>query len=287
MALQRTIKDSEQYLAQKMSGNHKYNDVKFFLIAIAFISAFNYYLTWSNIRFNWFLILTYLTDTVQGWFAWWAVRSIIIYLDKRMPYTDRPLKRILVQLLLTTLAGLLVIILLTELVSWIVRGRPALLNFYLFDIFIFIIWFIVINGIYVGMHYYSEWKQSERQRQEEKKLRTGGFTVKHGNQNLLIAFGDILSFYAEEGYIVLLTWQNKKYFPDKSLDKIERTLPEESFFRVNRQYIVHRKAFTGFKRTGDGKIDVMVSGVENFPKVMAVSRTKAVSFKNWFHPGEN
>jgi len=36
-----------------MSTSHKYNDVKFFLIAIAFISAFNYYLTWSNIMFNW------------------------------------------------------------------------------------------------------------------------------------------------------------------------------------------------------------------------------------------
>jgi DNA-binding LytR/AlgR family response regulator len=270
-----------------MPTSHKYNDVKFFLIAIAFISAFNYYLTWSNIRFNWFLILTYSLDTIEGWLAWWAVRSIIIYLDKKMPYTERPLKRILVQLLLTTTVGLLVIISLTELVSWIARGKPALLNFYLLDIFIFIIWFIVINGIYVGMHYYSEWKQSEMQRQEEKKLRSGGFTVKHGNQNLLIPFEDILGFYAEEGYIVLLSWQNKKYFPDKSLDKIEKILPEETFFRVNRQYIVHRKALTGFKRTGDGKIDVMVNGVENFPNVIPVSRTKAVSFKNWFQPAEN
>src|SRR5215468_8571032 len=128
-----------------MRAGSKYNDVKFFLFAIAFISAFNYYLTWSNIKLNWFLILTYTIDTVQGWLAWWAVRSIILYLDKKMPYGDRPLRRILVQLLITTLAGLLVILMLTELVSWIVRGKPALANFYFFDIFIFIIWFIVIN----------------------------------------------------------------------------------------------------------------------------------------------
>jgi hypothetical protein len=270
-----------------MAESRKYNDVKFFLIAIAFISAFNYYLTWSNIKFNWFLILTYTTDTIEGWLAWWAVRSIILYLDRKMPYGDRPLKRILIQLVITTVTGLLVIILLTELLSWIVRGKPALLNFYLFDIFIFTIWFFVINGIYIGMHYYAEWKQSETKRQEEKKLRTGGLTVKHGNQNLLIAFNDILSFYTDEGYSVLLTWQSKKYFLDNSLDKIEKSLPAESFFRVNRQYIIHRKALTGFKRAGDGKIEVMVNGVENFPSSMAVSRTKAVSFKNWFQPGEN
>lgn len=270
-----------------MAADRKYNDVKFFIVAIAFISAFNYYLTWSNIRFNWFLILTYCLDTAEGLLAWWAVRSIIIYLDEKMPYSERPLKRILVQLLLTTISGLFVIIILTELVSWIVRGRPALSNFYLFDIFIFIIWFIVINGIYVGMHYYAEWKQSEMERREEKKLRAGGFSVRQGNQNLLIPFADIGSFYTDQGYSVLVTWHNKKYFLDSSLDKIQKLLPGESFFRVNRQYIIHRNALTGFRRTGDGKIDVLTTGLENFPKSIAVSRTKAASFKNWFEPAEN
>lgn len=270
-----------------MPAQHKYRDVKFFLIAIAFISAFNYYLTWSNISFNWFLILTYSIDTIQGWLAWWAMRSIIIYLDKKMPYDNQPLRRISIQLLLTIPAGLVVISLLTELVSWIAKGRPLPLNFYLFDIFIISIWLLVINGIYIGMHYYAEWKQSELQRQEEKKIRAGGFTVKHGKENRLVPFHDILGFYAEEGYIVLLTWENKKYFPDKSLDKIEETLPEELFFRLNRQYIVHRRAITGFKRTGDGKIDVLVNAFDNFPKAIQVSRTRAVSFKNWFEPDNN
>ncbi|MEJ0101366.1 MAG: LytTR family DNA-binding domain-containing protein [Bacteroidota bacterium] len=97
-------------------------------------------------------------------------------------------------------------------------------------------------------------------------------------------FDDVLSFYAEDGYIILLTWQGKKYFPDKSLDKIETTLPGDFFFRLNRQYIIHRKAITGFKRTGDGKIDVLVNAFENFPTAIQVSRTRAVSFKNWFQP---
>lgn len=268
-----------------MQGQQKYHDVKFFLIAIAFISAFNYYLTWNNIRFNWFLVFTYTIDTVQGWLAWWAVRTIIIYLDKKLPYTDRPLKRIVVQLVVTTVAGLSIIIILTELVSRIVRGRSVPLSFFLFDVLIIMIWFLVINGIYIGMHYYSEWKQSEMQRMEEKKVRAEGFTVKHGRQNLLIPFAEILGFYAEEGYTVLLTWENKKYFPDKSLDKIEEAMPEELFFRLNRQYIVHRKALTGFKRTGDGKLDVLVKAVENFPNAIQVSRTRAVPFKNWFQPG--
>lgn len=269
-----------------MKATQKYNDIRFFLIAIAFISAFNYYLTWNNIHFNGFLLLTYSIDTIQGWLAWWAVRSIIIWLDKKMPYTDRPLKRIMVQLVVTTLAGLLVIIVLTELVSWLIRGRPALLNFYLFDIFIFTIWFFVINGIYIGMHYYAEWKQSEMQRQEDKKIRYQGFNVKQGKQNLLIPFDDILSFYTDDGYTVLLTMRNKKFIQDRSLDKIENMLPEENFFRLNRQFIVNRKAITGFKRTGDGKIDVLVHATDHLPSSIQVSRIKAVSFKSWFQPDQ-
>lgn len=265
-----------------MAVRKKYHDVRFFLIAIAFISAFNYYLTYSGIRFNWFLVLTYTIDTLQGYLAWWAVRSIIIYLDKKMPYTNRPLKRILVQLIITTIAGLLVIILLTELVSWIARGRSVPLDFYLFDVFIFVIWFLVINGIYIGMHYYAEWNQSEIQRQEDKKIRSEGFAVRHGKQNLMLGFEEIFGFYSEGGYTVLLTWKNKKYFPDKSLDRIEESLPEELFFRLNRQYLLHRNALTGFKRTGDGKIDVQVKSVENFPAAIPVSRLRAAEFKNWF-----
>ena len=269
-----------------MSAQAKYHDIKFFLIAIVFINAFNYYLTYTNIRFNWFFVFTFLNDTVQGWLAWWTMRSIIIYLDKKMPYGDRPLKRITVQLLLTIPAALLLISLLTELTSWIVKGRAVPLSFYLVDVFIISVWFVVINGIYIGMHYYAEWRQSEVQRQEEKKIRVGGYPVKHGKENRLVPFQDILGFYAEDGYIVLLTVDNKKYFPDKSLDKIEEQLPEELFFRLNRQYIVHRNALVGFKRTGDGKIDVQVNAVENFPKAIQVSRTRAVPFKNWFQPDE-
>lgn len=267
-----------------MQAGSKYKDVKFFLLAIAFISAFNYYLTYSHIKLNWFLLLTYSIDTVQGWLAWWAVRSIIIYLDKKMPYAKRPQKRILFQLFLTTTVGLLVIILLTEFVSLVARGHTAPISFYLFDVFIFVIWFLVINGIYIGMHYYAEWKESEHHRQQEKKVRTAGFTVKHGKQNLLIPYDEISGFYSEDGYTILVNRQNRKFFPDTSLDRIEKQIPEEWFFRLNRQYIVHRSAITGFKRANGGKIDVTIREAESLPETVQVSRTKAVFFKKWFQP---
>ena len=265
-----------------MDNRPKYNDVRFFLVAIALIAAFNYYLTYTNIRFGWFLIITYSLDTIEGWLAWWAVRSIILYLDEKMPYETNPLKRIVLQTIITTIIGLLVIIALTEMVSWIARGRSALSNFYTNDIFIFTIWFLVINGIYIGLHYYHQWKELERNRQEEKKRRTGGFPVKLGKQHQVLPFEHIIGFYTDEGYTYVQAADGKKYVTEQSLDKIESSLPKEIFFRVNRQYILNHVVVGGFKRVEDGKLELIVKSTGNLPPAIHVSRNKAAGFKKWY-----
>jgi hypothetical protein len=62
-------------------------DIRIFLLAILLISAFNYYLTYTNIQLNGFLLLTFTIDTLQDYIAWWAVRNIILKLDEKIPYT--------------------------------------------------------------------------------------------------------------------------------------------------------------------------------------------------------
>ena len=268
-----------------MSTQPKYRDIPFFLIAIAFISGFNYYLTYTYIRFDWYTLLRYTLDTLTGYLAWWAVRAIVIYLDKKIPYGARPLKRILIQFFLTTLAGISVIIVTTELLNFIVTDHPVPMSFYLYDLFIISIWFFVINGIYVGMHYYAELRTSETLRKVEKQVRISGFSVKHGKQNLMIPFEDIFGFYTDEGYTTLLTRENKKYLPDRSLDKIAENLPGEQFFRLNRQFILHRDVVAGYKRAADGKLEVWITPSSgNLPDIVQVSRLRAAAFKAWFEP---
>jgi hypothetical protein len=155
-------------------------DILTFIILIPLISAINYYLTYSKIELNGFLLLTFTIDTVQGYSAWWAVRWIVIRLDHRMPYENNPPRRIGLQFFLTTAAGLFVISVLTELVSWIAKGKGAPLNFYTHDLVIISIWFFVLNGIYIGFYYYNAWRKSELKREEENRIKVGGFTVKQG-----------------------------------------------------------------------------------------------------------
>ncbi len=257
-------------------------DIPLFLILIPFIAAFNYYLTYTNIKLNWFLALTFTLDTLQGYAAWLVVRKIILWLDKKMPFSKGFVKRVLVQTLLTTIIGLFVISFLTELTSIIARGKMAPASFYLYDLFIISIWFFVINAIYIMIHYYYKWQGvAEKAMVENQKLKKG-FLVKEGKHEVILSFSEILGFAIENDYVVLHSKNQKLYYLDTPLEKIVSLLPESLFFRLNRQYVIHRDIITGFTKLENGKISVSLIENDAVPQEIPVSRTKAPAFKQWF-----
>jgi LytTr DNA-binding domain len=267
-----------------VSKNPYHPDVALFLILIPFISAFNYYLTYTNIQLNGFLLLTFTIDTVQGYCAWWGVRSFILYLDKKWPYEKGLVKRIVFQLFSTVVIGLFIISVLTELVSLIAKGKPAPWNFYTIDLFIISIWFFVINGIYLGLHFYRLYQESEGRRQQENQIKADGIFVKQGKLEIRLSYDELEGFFVDQDYTAACRLDGKKFYLTQSLDKIEKSLPESSFYRLNRQYIVHRQIVSGFKRSDNGKILVMLQKTTNFPAEIPVSRLRAPAFKGWFQP---
>ncbi len=275
--------DSASLPEKPKSAKPYHPDIALFLVLIPFISAINYYLTYSNIQLSWFLLLTFSIDTVQGYAAWWGVRTYIFFLDRKLPFEKDLLRRVIVQLIGSMILGLTIIAALTELVSWIARGKSAPLNFYTIDLVIIGIWFFLITGIYTWLHYYNLWKLSEEQRREESRLRADGLLVRQGKTEMKLAFAELAGLYVDGDYAVACHVNGKKYFVDQSLDKIERALPTTLFFRLNRQYILHRQAVSGFKRADNGKILVLAS-TDSFPAEIPVSRTKAPAFKGWFRP---
>lgn len=266
--------------------NPYHPDILLFLILIPFISAVNYYLTYSNIQLSWFLVLTFAIDTAQGYIAWWACRSFILFLDTRWTYEIAGLARLIVQLLATLIIGLGIISLLTELVSWLAKGKGAPLSFYTVDLFIIGIWFFVVNGIYVGLYYFNLWKQTDKQREEDNRIKAEGLLVKNGKQEVKLSFDEVAGFFLDGEYVVAIHISGKKYFVDQSLDKIEKTIPSLYFFRLNRQFILHRQIITGFRKEENGKIVVLSNKSNLFPSEITVSRIKAPAFKEWFRPNQ-
>ena len=269
-------------IRNRLFSRGRYNDVLLFMVLIPFINALNYYLTYPKIEFTSYTLITFIIDTLTGYVEWWIIRSIIIYLDQKMPYGEKPLKRILIQLVSTTIAGLLVIILITETVNRLLADHPVPASFYQFDIFIFIIWIFFVNGIYIAWYYFMEWSISESIRKKEKAIRKTGFQVTQGKQQISLPFEEISCLYVEGEYVILSSTGGKKYFLSQSLDNCENLLPEEWFFRLNRQFIVHRQSIKGFNKVENSKLEVLTQGIPGITTPILVSRTRASSFKNWF-----
>ena len=269
------------------SNNPYYPDTLIFLIVIPFIAAFNYYLTYPEPTWGWYLFITFLLDTIQGYLAVLFVRWIILWLDQKLPFEGQDAKRIVIQVIVTTIAGLLLISALTELVSFIVKGRSAHPSFYSHDLFIISIWFFVVNGIYIVLHYHRSWNQSKLIVEQKEQLHKSGFLVHLGNKEFKLRFDEIIGFYIDDENIVCLGIDKKRYFVNQSLNDLEETLPRQYFFRLNRQFILNYQTINGYKRMENGKLQVILHEIEHLPREISVSRTKAPAFKTWFQPRSN
>ena len=114
------------------------------------------------------------------------------------------------------------------------------IKFYTYNLFIFFIWILVINGIYIGIYFYDQWQKIIALRDKDKKLRSNGFEVQLGKTVETIPFDSISAFYVDDGTTYLKTKENKNFVLDNSLYKIMPILPEEFFYRLNRKFIIHR-----------------------------------------------
>ena len=104
--------------------------------------------------------------------------------------------------------------------------------------------------------------------------------VKKGTEFLSIRLEDVAYFFTEHKLVFLVDKENKKYLCEtNSLSDIEEMLDNNTFFRVNRKYIVNADYITKFKSIEKSKISVEIS----LPVVeeLIVSQENASVFKKW------
>lgn len=258
-------------------------DIKIFLVLIPIINLVNYFITYQNVILNSYFFLTLLVDTLQGYLTWLIIRYVIIKMEKKSPLLHFTFQRLFLQLFFTCLSGLIFIILATELLNAIAKSKPVPLNFYQLDIWLYAIWILVVNGIYIGMYYYLIWKSSEQKILKGNQLKTDGISVKIGTKNTKIAMNDIKGFYVEDGLSYLIDNNFKTYIINSSLENLEKTIQPSLFFRVNRKFILHRNSITSFKRIENNKLVIFTLNESSlFPNEIFISRLKAPAFKKWF-----
>ena len=106
------------------------------------------------------------------------------------------------------------------------------------------------------------------------------FLIPHRDKLLPLPTKEIAFVYSENKMAKMVTFDQKTYHLDSSLDEIISQLDPVRFFRANRQYIVNHSAVKDITFWFGSKLSVNL--VVNIPEKMIVSKAKVPEFKKWY-----
>lgn len=113
----------------------------------------------------------------------------------------------------------------------------------------------------------------------EKKKYKKSFLVYIKDQILPVAVVNIAYFYLENERVYCVTFENEKFVIDQTLDKISSQTDPDDFFRINRQFIISRKAVKTVAQHFNRKLKLNLSPSPQY--YIFISKTKAAIFKKW------
>ena len=102
--------------------------------------------------------------------------------------------------------------------------------------------------------------------------------IHQGDKMIPLPVEDIALFFIKDDMVSALTFQGKRYFVDKKLDSLEKSL-SPTFFRANRQQLIHRKAVKEASQYFHRKL--MVNLTIPFDDEVVVGKLKVTAFKEW------
>lgn len=216
-----------------------------------------------------------------------VVHRITVRLDRSHDWLSHPLQRATLQLTLALLLPAILAFILAYL-YFLVNGLNIFDTPYLrFDYPIIVLLLLLLNSYYVG--YYLYWiSKIQRQQQPDAQAheitmpeQTGQtFMVSSGARTIPVPVSDICYFYREGDYNYVATFTGDRFIISQALDELQQKLNEQHFFRVNRQFLVQRKACTEVHTLNFGKLELKLSPATKTSVI--VSQKRAKSFKQWF-----
>lgn len=105
------------------------------------------------------------------------------------------------------------------------------------------------------------------------------FMVKSGQVIKTIPAEEVAYFLAEEGVVLLVTFEANRYVINYTLDQLDQQLEQKTFFRANRQIIVNINAVKEVNPYFKGRLHLTVEPKTKEDQI--ISSSKASGFKDW------
>ena len=105
------------------------------------------------------------------------------------------------------------------------------------------------------------------------------FMVSIGNKVKIIESTEVNYFVSDSKVTLLHTVGGKRYPIDSSLKKLELSLPQNEFYRVNRQYLLSRQCIRELQYYSPTHLKVILK--QDSQEDIVVAREKIGPFKKW------
>ena len=102
---------------------------------------------------------------------------------------------------------------------------------------------------------------------------------KVGNKTVVINYNDIALIYIEDGYSNAVLADGKTHLLNYSLEALLEFLPENQFFRINRQQIINSNFLQTYHNHSSNRL--LLTMTISFKKEIIVSKEKTPLFKKW------
>ena len=105
------------------------------------------------------------------------------------------------------------------------------------------------------------------------------FFIKINNTIHSIPTKEINFFYSADSNTLMTNSQGRNFVIDFTLDDLEKVLNPDSFFRINRKYLVHIDAIEKIQTYSKGRIQVNLK--QGPVMALQISRAKTKGFREW------
>lgn len=105
------------------------------------------------------------------------------------------------------------------------------------------------------------------------------FLVKQGQKLLSTSIDQIAYFFSEGRFIFFKTFDNQKFLLEYRIEQLEKLLPPDRFFRVNRTFVISLPTVKEIHAYFGNRLKLYLSPAAD--KEVIVSRKRVNDFKDW------
>ncbi|MFZ2338829.1 MAG: LytTR family DNA-binding domain-containing protein [Bacteroidales bacterium] len=115
---------------------------------------------------------------------------------------------------------------------------------------------------------------------KEQKYKTHFLIPAKGDKLMPVKVSDLACFFIDTGIVKAVTFDNRSYRIDNTLDELSDMLDPADFFRANRQFIISRESVKDVDLWFSGRLSLNLK-VET-PEKIVLSKARVPEFKSWF-----